>query len=290
MKKFFVFAALAALVLASCKKKDEPTPEPEKPEAKTAIENLVAYFPLESATEAVKVGEGVSYETKGGAGNFGAGYIGQGYVNTAGNNNEAFLKLKLTSNNALAKLQDVTFTAWVKNPEDFQKGALISVNGKNFPTQDWPSMIAYFDNKGTDEETGVKKQQVNGRFMFKNAEGAETNLWLDTWDPAFAVYGKWFQFAFTYQASSGAWALYVDGVKVREAEYGDKMPFGKCIPADASAIYVGGWSSFIEKYPGAAEWQMYFGGSIDEIRFYNKPLTEAEIQSLRKEEVAIALS
>ena len=151
-------------------------------------------------------------------------------------------------------------------------------------------MIAYFDNKGTDEETGVKRQQVNGRFMFKNAEGAETNLWLDTWDPAFAVYGKWFQFAFTYQASTGAWALYVDGVKVREAEYGDKMPFGKCIPADASAIYVGGWSSFIEKYPGAAEWQMYFGGSIDEIRFYNKPLTEAEIQSLRKEEVAIALS
>lgn len=290
MKKFFVFAAIAAAaVLVSCNGKDNPTPEPEKPEAKTAIENLVAYFPLESPTEAVKVGDGLSYETKAGAGNFGAGYIGQGYVNTSGKNDEAYLKFKLASNNALSKLQDVTITCWIKNPEEFQKGALLSVNGKNFPNQDWPSMIAYFDNKGTDEETGLKTQQVNGRFMFKNADGNETNLWLDTWNPAFAVYGKWFQFAFTYQASTGAWALYVDGVKIRDAEYGDKMAFGKSIPADASALYVGGWASFIEKYPGAADWQMFFGGSIDEIRFYNKPLSEAEIQSLRKEEVAIAL-
>ena len=151
-------------------------------------------------------------------------------------------------------------------------------------------MIVYFDNKGTDEETGVKNQQVNGRFMFKNSEGNETNMWLDTWDPAFAVYGKWFQFAFTYEAASGAWSLYVDGVKVKDAEYGDKMPFGKCIPTDANTLYLGGWSSWIESYAGAADWQTFFAGGIDEVRIFNKVLTEAEIQALRKEEVAIALS
>ena len=68
------------------------------------------------------------------------------------------------------------------------------------------------------------------------------------------------------------------------------MPFGKCIPEDATAFYVGGWSSWIESYQGAADWQSFFSGSIDEIRFFNKALSEQEIQALRKEEIAIALS
>ena len=98
------------------------------------------------------------------------------------------------------------------------------------------------------------------------------------------------QFAFTYEASTGLWALYVDGVKVRDGEYGDMMPFGKCIPEDANAFYLGGWSSWIESYPGAADWQSFFAGSIDEFRVYNKVLSEEEIQQIRREEVAIALS
>lgn len=297
MKKILWIAALAAMAFVSCNKGNQggDTPDPSTPEVKTCAENLVAYFPLESADNAVKVGEGITYAGKVGAASFGKGEIGNGYTNTTGKNDEAYLKFNLAKTNALNKLQDVTFTVWVKNVEDYQKGGLFSVNGKIFPTQDWPSMVVMFDNKGfvkddDGNDTTVKNQQVNGRFMFKMADGNETNLWLDTWDPAFAKYNTWFQLAFTYEAATGAWALYVDGVKVREAEYGDKMPFGQCIPADATAFYLGGWSSWIESYTGAADWQTFFAGSIDEIRFFNKVLSEAEIQALRKEEVAIALS
>ena len=297
MKKFFLFAASALMLaaFASCEPKDNPEPEPEKPEVKTAKENLVVYMPLESEANAIEVGEGITYASKAGGASFGAGEIGQGYVNTTGKNDEAYLKFNLAQNNALSKLTDITLTVWIKNIEDFQKGGLFSVNGKLFETQDWPSLVVMFDNKGfvKDEEgneTTVKTQQVNGRLMFKNADGAETNMWLDTWDPAFAKYGAWMQFAFTYEAASGAWSLYLDGVKVKDAEYGDKMPFGKCVPADANALYLGGWSSWIEQYKGAADWQTFFAGSIDELRIYNRVLTEAEIQALRKEEVAIALS
>ena len=293
MKKFFLFAASFAMLaaFASCEPKtpDVPTPEPEKPEVQTAKDNLVVYMPLESAENAIEVGEGITFASKNGAAGFAAGEIGNGYTNTSGKNDEAYLKFNLAKGNALSKLSDVTVTMWVKNIEDFQKGGLFSVNGKHFATQDWPSMVAMFDNKGVDEETGAKKQQINGRFMFKKADGSETNLWLDTWDPAFAKYGVWFQFAFTYEASTGAWALYVDGVKVKDAEYGDKMAFGGCIPADADAFYLGGWSSFIENYTGSADWMSYFAGSIDELRIYNKALSETEIQALRKEEVTIAL-
>ena len=280
---------------ASCEPKDKPEPEPEKPEVQTAKENLVVYLPLESETEAVGTADGITYASKAGAASFGAGRIGNGYVNTSGKNDEAYLKFNLAAANALSSLKDVTFTVWVKNIEDFQKGGLFSVNGKLFPTQDWPSMVVTFDNKGIEKdedgnETGVKTQQINGRLMFKTADGSETNMWLDTWNPAFAKYNDWVQIAYTYEAASGAWALYVDGVKVKDAEYGDKMPFGGCIPSDANAFFVGGWASFIESWAGAAEWQSYFSGSIDEIRFYNRVLTEAEIQALRKEELAIALS
>ena len=124
--------------------------------------------------------------------------------------------------------------------------------------------------------------------MFKKDDGTETNLWLDTWDKAFAVYDKWFQFGFTYVANTGAWSLYVDGVKVKDAEYGDKMPFGKCIPADASTLYLGAWASFIERY-AAFDWQCSYAGSIDEIRFFNKALSETEMAELYKEEVKNSL-
>lgn len=294
MKKFFVLALVAMFAVVSCGK-DNPEEEKDKtPEVKTCAENLVLHMPLEAADNAVKVGQGITFAEKKGAADFGEGYIGKGYVNTSGKNDEAYLKFNLAAANALKSLESVTFTVWVKNNEEFQKGGLFSVNGKHFPTQDWPSMVALFDNKGTvkDEagnDTGVKTQQVNGRFMFKKADESETNLWLDTWDPAFAKYDSWFQYAFTYDATTGAWALYVDGVKVKEAEYGDKMAFGGCIPADANAFYLGGWSSLIESYKGAADWQTFFSGSIDELRIFNKALTEAEIQALRKEEVAIAL-
>ena len=294
MKKFFVIAAMAMIAMVSCQKPDNGKEDKDKtPEVKTCAENLVLHMPLEAADNAVKVGEGITFESKEGAADFGTGYIGKGYVNTAANNDAAYLKFKLAASNALKKLESVTFTVWVKNTEAFQKGCLFSVNGKLFPTQDWPSMVAMFDNKGTvkdgDVDTGVKTQQVNGRFMFKKADGSGTDLWLDTWDPAFAKYNTWFQYAFTYDATTGAWALYVDGVKVKEAEYGDKMAIGGCVPADATTFYLGGWSSFIEKYAGAGDYQTYFSGSIDELRIFNKALTEAEIQALRKEEVAIAL-
>lgn len=288
MKKFFFFAAAALVAFVACTEKPDD-PKNKAAEVKTCAENLVAYFPLESATNAV-VAKGISFDKKVGQGDFAKGEIGNGYVNKAGNNTEAYLKFKLESGNPLASLTDVTITMWLNNVEDFQKGGIISVNGKHFSGQDWPSMVVLFDNKSVDAETGAKNQQINGRFMFKDNVGAETNMWLDTWDPAFAKYATWMQVAFTYVASTGEWHLYVDGVKIKDAEYGDKMPFGGCIPADANALYVGGWASWIESYQGAADWMSFFSGSIDEIRIFNKALSEQEIQALRKEEIAIALS
>ena len=301
MKKVLMLVA-AGLMMAACSLEDlqnlADNVSDKLTEIQTAKDNMVVYLPLESETNAVKVGEGITYASKAGAAGFAKGEVGQGYTNTSAKNDEAYLKFNLASGNALTKLEDVTITLWTKNIEEFQKGGFMSVNGKHFDTQDWPSFIVYLDNKGVEKdeegnETGVKTQQINGRIMFlnpdPNAEYKDINLWLDTWDKAFAIYDKWFQFGFTYDHTSGAWALYVDGVKVKDAEFGDKLPFGKCIPADATALYVGAWASWVEKYRGAADWQMYYAGSIDEIRFFNKALSETEMAELYKEEVKNSL-
>jgi hypothetical protein len=292
MKKVLMLFA-AGLMLASCNLdalKDLVDEATDKlTEIQTAKDNQVVYLPLNSAEKAVAIGEGISFASKNGAADFKKGQVKDAYFNTSNKNDESYLKFNLAKDNALRKLEDVTITLWVKNVEEFQKGGIFSVNGKIFPTQDWPSLVFLFDNKGVNEETQEKTQQINGRIMFKTAEGNETNLWLATWDPAFAVYDKWCQIAFTYVASTGVWALYVDSVKVTEAEYGDKMAFGKCIPEDADALYIGGWASLIEKYEGFQDWMSYFSGGIDEIRIFNKALTEAEVAALYREELNFAL-
>ena len=292
MKKVLMLFA-AGLMLAACNLddlKDLVDDATDKlTEIQTAKDNQVVYLPLNSAEKAVAIGEGISFASKNGATDFKKGQVKDAYFNTSAKNDESYLKFNLAKDNALRKLEDVTITLWVKNVEEFQKGGLFSVNGKLFPTQDWPSLVFLFDNKGVNDETQEKTQQINGRIMFKTGDGNETNLWLDTWDPAFAVYDKWCQIAFVYTASTGAWSLYVDSVKVRDAEYGDKMPFGKCIPEDATALYIGGWASLIDKYEGSQDWMAYFAGGIDEIRIFNKALTEAEVAALYREELSFAL-
>ena len=284
MKKFFFFAASALMLMVSCQEK--PAPEPEKPEAKTAKENLVLYLGFE-ANETP--GTGIAFvESKGSASMDADGFIGKGCTNTSGNNmTQAYSKYSIAANSAFSGLKDMTFTAWVKLKEDCSKGALMSLNG--MPSGfDWPLFIAYFDNLRTNEETNVKEQQVNGRLVFHDAEGVEQNLWLDTWDAAFAKFDSWFQFAFTYNATTGVWALYVDAVEVKTAEFLAGFDFSKLLTSSTNAMYIGGWASFIE---GASnqDWQSYFAGSMDEIRIYNKVLTPAELTSLRREELAISL-
>lgn len=288
MKKVLVlFAFVAAAVsFAACDPADNPANDPGQSLVTVAADNLVVYMPLESAEKTVSVGEGISFAGANGSASFAEGILGNGYVNTTGDNmKQAFLKFNLASNNVLKNLESMTFSCWVKLNESCSKGALLSVNGSGI---DWPAFIAYFDNSGTDD-TGVKTQQVNGRLVFHDAEGVEQNLWLDTWDPNLAKYGKWFQFAFTYDSTTGYWIIYVDGLNIKEAEFGPKIPVSNLVTASCNAMYVGGWSTFIEGQSNQ-DWQSYFAGSIDEIRIYNRVLSETEIATLRVEELSAAVA
>jgi len=306
MKKYFLFAAsiLMCAAFASCEptdpnndKPDTPdtpdTPEvPEKVEVQTAKDNLVAFFPMEDDA-VVEVGDGVSYDSVSGAGQFvDGGFIGKGYSHSSGDNTaEAYLKLKLASSNAFNKLESMTFTAWVKLPAGKEaKGAVLSFNGTGVEAV-WPSFVYLFDNAWKDEETGQDIQQFNGRIDFLTIDGKPA-MWPNAQSAEYAKKDTWFQIARTYDASTGFWANYVNGVEINNGNFlvNDKPAGGikAAFASDCNALYIGGWASRIEGKANDA-WLNYFCGSIDEVRFFNKALSADDLLALYKEEYAIAL-
>ena len=84
----------------------------------------------------------------------------------------------------------------------------------------------------------------------------------------------------------------MNGVIVNEGEF---LPDGKvaggikaAFASDCDRLYIGGWASKIEG-KAADEWLNYFPGAIDELRVFNKALSEAEVLSLYKEELKVSL-
>ena len=82
--------------------------------------------------------------------------------------------------------------------------------------------------------------------------------------------------------------IYINGVQMAALTFDHKIPFGNLVTEACDAFYVGAWSTFVEG-DSTHDWQNYWAGSIDEIRMYNKALSEEEILALYKEELNINL-
>lgn len=265
---------------------EEPTPP------QTCIDNLVIYFSFDN-DKLIDLGEGITFKENKGQAALTTGFIGKGWTNKSGNNaTEAYSKFDVAAESAFSKIENFTFSAWIKNVEANPKGGIISLNGGRMsPTKphDFPAFIIYFDNFGEDAETHEKWQQVNGRFIFHDDKGTEQNLWLDTGAPALAVYDEWFHFVVTYEPAAKVAHLYVNGEDIRELAFEPGIPFNNLVTEYANALYIGAWSTFVEG-DSVQTWQNYWPGSIDEVRIYNKAFTPEEVTSLYKEELDINLS
>ena len=151
-----------------------------------------------------------------------------------------------------------------------------------------------YDNAITDETGAVAEQQFNGRF-----ESNGVAQWPNTQNVAFTSLDKWYQVVRTYDAATSEWNVYVDGVKlplvdadgnpVNILKDGDNLLGDLNLANDAmNALYLGGWASRIEGKANEG-WMTYFNGSIDEVRMYNRALTDQEVGKLFQEEKLINL-
>ena len=293
MKKiFFLAAAMSVAMFVSCEKQGGKDGDDNATKVTVAEEALVLHLPFEDGS--VAKGEGVTFATKSGKAAFVDGFIGKCYTNTSGNAKEAgYLKYTLAQANCIKSLKSFTFSAWVKRPA-LGSGAFFSVNGGE---HDWGSTFhLMFDNSGVGED-GATYQQFNARIdSYKEGEdGAkfQASCWPNVQGPEFAKVDEWFHIVRTYDATTGAWVVYVDGVKTHDGvhEYGDPAgPFGDLdlTSSTMKALYVGGWAAIIDGVNNQ-DWMTYFNGSIDEVRMYNRALTDQEIGQLWQQEKLINL-
>lgn len=270
---------------------EENPPEPEGPAVKTGAENLVIHISFDK-DELIEVGEGITFKENKGQASIATGFIGKGWTNKSGNNaTEAYSKFDVAQGSAFSKIENFSMSVWIKNVEANPKGCIISLNGGRMSAtkpHDFPAFNVYFDNCGSDSETGEKWQQVNGRFIFHDAKGAEQNLWLDCGATALAVYGEWFHFAVTYEPAAKVAHLYVNGEEIRELQFDPGIPFNNLVTEFTNALYIGAWSTYVEGDSNQS-WQNYWPGSIDEVRIFDKALTPDEVLALYKEELNINL-
>jgi len=96
--------------------------------------------------------------------------------------------------------------------------------------------------------------------------------------------GKWIQSVITWNAATHVFDIWANGVKVGNYPNRGTSVF---TPAASTSAVIGGWISNVTGIGVTLQgFTLPFLGSIDEVRVYNKTLTDAEIGSLYKIERA----
>jgi hypothetical protein len=93
--------------------------------------------------------------------------------------------------------------------------------------------------------------------------------------PGTVVTGRFQHVAVTYDKSTGAGILYLDGVVVARGQW------GSFIPLTTGDLWI---SRRPTDHPGDWTYNAFFSGLLDEISIYNRALTEAEIRECSKTE------
>jgi len=283
MKKFlkisgalFVTMLMVGLMTSSCKKSNNPNAGKTDPST-IATTNLVAYFPFDgSGTESIgaltpTVTTGVTYVT---------GKRGQAYQGA----DLARLRYTLPAASKLKSLTSFSVALWIKSPlvtgdpepiffqigksDDLIWGNLTLALNRLSATADSLQFKAFF------LKTGVEWSGQNVPFTSKNF-----------------VINTWAHMIFEYDATTSKYKIFRNGVQVVtnagvENRYASQAldPLGALAFANADVINIGAWRP---KSEGTATdtWMGWFKGNLDELRVYDKALSDAEALALFDAEV-----
>lgn len=105
------------------------------------------------------------------------------------------------------------------------------------------------------------------------------------------AHGKWNHVAFSYDAATSKFAMYLNGNKMTlpagmTDRYGDDpstggAPLGNLNFKDAKKFVIGGFQNNLGAPWSAPEpWMLNYTGALDEMRIYNKALADADVKAL----------
>lgn len=255
----------AGLLLTSCYKKFDPASYAPKLEiggftssSEVASANLVGYWAFDgSLIDSVSGTAGVNTGTS-----FGPGYKGQamqGALNSY---------VLATPSAAITGMKSFTLTYWVKSPAP-SVGIIGMVSLSNTQTF-WGNIETFFENGST---------ATNGKFRVHIQNGA-----VDTWvskDGLINLFDTWVAIAVSYDQATSTFKLYTNGAL---AYTNTVAGFGPLNFTNTGKL-VFGTVQFMTKPSQtsgatAQDWASYLTGLLDEVRIYNKALSDTEISSL----------
>jgi len=268
-------------MLISCNK-DNDNPDDGKIDPGTiATTNLVAYFPFDgNATETIatltpSVETGVTYVT---------GRRGQAYQGA----DLAHLLYTLPVASKLKSLTSFSIAVWFKSP-------LVTGDPEPIIFQIGKSDDLYWGNLSlalNRLDATADSLQFKAFFLKTGAVWSGQHVGFSC--PEFVI-NTWMHMVFEYDATTSKYKIYKNGVQIttndgvenRWAAGDDVVPrpaLGALAFANADVINIGAWRP---KSEGTAEdgWMGWFLGNLDELRVYDKALSDTEVADLFEAEV-----
>jgi hypothetical protein len=167
-------------------------------------------------------------------------------------------------------LTSFTVTSWVKTPQNTNGivGILDVANSTSF----WGNLTIFFENGGT-ATSGNLKIHLN-------------NNGLDGWFGSYAIaspWDKWINIAVSYDETSSTLKAYVNGSVVGT---GTQAGYGALHFQNASQMVFGTvqfqTSPSLTSATTSQPWASYLTGQLDEVRIYNKALSDTEVSTIVK--------
>jgi len=263
--KYILVFALSGLLFGSCYQKFDPASYAPplniggySSSRQIAPANLVGFWAFNgSLIDSVSNTSGVNTGTS-----FSPGFKDMGLQ---GGNKSYVL---FTPGAAITGVHSFTIAYWVNSPVN--TGGIVGLvnlsNTKGF----WGNIDMFFENGSTLDAAKFRAHITNGA----------TDRWVNK-DGLPNVFTKWTHFALSYDATSETFKLYVNGsLIVTQLEKGfgpinftdsGKMVFGTVQFQTNPSLTAGATSQ---------DWASYLTGQLDEVRIYNKAISDSEVSAL----------
>src|ERR1700744_76895 len=273
INKYTIILILAGFGLSSCYKKfDQASYAPplnvngSTNANQIGKANLVAYWNfnnnlIDSVSKTAGTATNTSFST--GLKNYGTGLFG-------GNN--AYVVSAVPAN--IQNLHSFTVSTWVNMPVSDSSAVydLVGIaNAQNF----WSNLDIFFDGGGT---------STNDRLKIHVWNNGTSVTGVDAWLGDYTVnapYGGWVNITLTYDDSSSTFVVYYNGSSIGTSTFAgfaplnwtgvQKMVFGTFPFMTNPSLTTGAT---------AQDWATYLPGTMDEVRVYNRVLTNVEVGSL----------
>lgn len=288
MKSLLMAGIFVGFLFTSCKKDNNggSNNNPNDP-SNVATANLVAYFPFDgNGNDKIS---NMAPTTTTAKVKFVTGQKGQAYQGDS----LAYMLYTLPGTSKLVSMHGFTYSCWVKAPQ--------------VPTAVAPVPVFFQINGGSDVNWG----NFNLTQDRSNADSLNLKLVMyndnaPSWKTQFIGFSKpslpastWMYLTLSYDSASSKFNVYVKGQKLNLGDgvtkrYGDDpnaggLPLGSLTFKNATQAVVGTWWALATggtTVQTQNPWMGYFKGQMDELRIYNKALSDAEVLTLYNDEVA----